>query len=167
MACDRFHPTVLDGQLCYSVKFDKGSKTGKSQAFLMVLDPGMAGEESIMDGPVLDGKQTLNLEDLGEEKSSIKIHLNLLTEFVTFRPGSYGMYVLKNIKAKEGFLGMREVDRGCQTEQFEICKVRKYFEKVQTQCGCTPWSLTGNVSEEVNISIKFYPNQTNDFFKKL
>ena len=117
----------------------------------MVLDPGMSREESAIDGPISNDKHTLNLEDLGEERSSVKIHLNTLTEFVTFRPGSYGMYVLKNIKAKEGFLGMSEVDRGCQTERFEICKVRKYFERVHNQCGCTPWSLTGNVSHEVSF----------------
>ena len=116
----------------------------------MVLDPGMAEEASVTDGPVLNGIQTLNLEDLGEEKSSPKIHLNLLTEFVTFRPGSYAMYVLKNIKAKEDFLGLNEIERGCQTERFETCEEREYFEKVKTQCGCTPWSLTGKMSEEVS-----------------
>ena len=129
----------------------------------MVLDPGMSGQESATDGPIINDKHTLNLEDLGEERSSVKIHLNTLTEFVTFRPGSYGMYVLKNIKASEGFLGLNEMERGCQTERFEICKVRKYFEKVQTECGCTPWSLTANVSEEVNI--KLYPVYTNLFLK--
>ena len=75
----------------------------------MVLDPGMSGQKSVTDGPISNGKNTLNLENLVEEKSSVKIHLNTLSEFVTFRPGSYGMYVLKNIKAKDGFLGMSEV----------------------------------------------------------
>ena len=121
----------------------------------MVLDPGVAGEDAVLDGPIVsENKYTLNLEDLGEERSSVKIHLNTLTKFVTFRPGSYAMYVLKNIKASEGFLGLNEIDRGCQTEHFETCEVREYFEKVKTQCGCTPWSLTGNVSEEVSTSIK-------------
>ena len=155
-ACDRFQPTVLDGQLCYSVKFDKESKTGKSQGLLMVLDPGMSREESASDGPVSVGKNTLNLEDLGEERSSVKIHLNTLTEFVTFQPGSYGLYVLKNIKASKGFLGLDEIERGCQTEHFETCEVREYFEKVKTRCSCTPWSLTGNMSEEVSTSKQFW-----------
>ena len=121
----------------------------------MVLDPGVAGEDAVLNEPVVkENEYTLNLEDLGEEKSSVKIHINLLTEFVTFRPGSYAMYVLKNIKASKGFLGLNEIDRGCQTEHFETCKVREYFEKVKTECGCTPWSLTGNVSEKVSTSIK-------------
>ena len=144
---------MLDGQLCYSAKFEEGSKTGKSQGLLLVLDPGMAGQKPVTESNVHDRGNTLNLEDLGEEKKSVKIHLNTLSEFVTFEPGSYGMYVLKNIKATEGFLGMTEIERGCQVEPFETCEVRNYFEKVQSQCGCTPWSLTRNISEEVIIWI--------------
>ena len=112
----------------------------------------MAGQDPITEGYVHDVGNTLNLEDLGEEKSSVKIHLNTLSRIVSFEPGSYGMYVLKNIKATEGFLGMTEIERGCQVEPFETCEVRNYFEKVRSQCDCTPWSLTRNISEEVIIS---------------
>ena len=117
----------------------------------MVLDPGMSRGE--LDTNLAMGKNRLSLENLGEEKESVKIHLNTLTQFVGFQPGSYALYALKKIKTSDGFLGLNENERGCQIEPFEDCDERNYFEKAKTQCGCTPWSLIGNVSNEASFSI--------------
>ena len=91
--------------------------------------------------------QSLNLEDLGEERTSIKIHLDTLSPFVDFRSGSYSMSDLKKVKVTEDYLGLPESERGCQIEPFEECEVRNYIAKVKSQCGCTPWVLSNHTEK--------------------
>ena len=44
IACDKFQPTLLDGQLCYSLNkssFEKGETgTGERNGFFLIIDPG-------------------------------------------------------------------------------------------------------------------------------
>ena len=86
---------------------------------------------------------------IGEERTSIKLHLDTLSPFVDFRPGSYSMSDLKKVKVTKDFLGVPESERGCQIEPFEECEVRNFLAKVKSRCGCTPWSL-GTHSEKVS-----------------
>ena len=150
-ACNKFEPVILEGQLCYSLKVAGKSKQGKSFGLLMILDPGEPIQEEAIDHTLGKDDQSLNVEDLGEERTSIKIHLNTLSPFVDFRSGSYSMSDLKKVKVNKDFLGLPELERGCQTEPFEECEVRNYLLKVITQCGCTPWVLLAqNTSEKVS-----------------
>ena len=125
VACDQFQPTVLEGQMCYSLDLSKtgmneSSKAGKNNGLELVLDPNIPG----------DGGQ-----------SAARIFLHTLFPFTDYRNGSYAMSSLKKMTATKGFLGMSETNKKCQVENFEDCKTMKYLEKIQKECHCIQWAL--------------------------
>ena len=125
VACDQFQPTVLEGQMCYSLDLSKvhkvnSSKTGKQNGLVLVLDPNTPENE---------------------EENVARIHLHTLSPFTDYRNGSYAMSSLKKMTATKGFLGMSETNKKCQVENFEDCKTMKYLEKIQKECHCIQWAL--------------------------
>ena len=124
VACDKFQPTVLEGQRCYSLDLAKvgvgKSKAGKMKGLELVLDSNTPGNE---DGNVA------------------RIYLGILSPFTDYRNGSYAMSALKKMTGTDGFLGLPDSAKKCQLETFEECNSRKYVEKISTSCHCTPWAL--------------------------
>ena len=124
VACDKFQPTVLEGQICYSLDLGKAgngkSKAGKNNGLQLVLDSNIPGNEDI---------------------NVASIYLDTLSPFTYYRNGSYAMSSLKKMTGTKGFLGMHDADKKCQVETFDECNTRKYFEKVRSECLCTLWAL--------------------------
>ena len=136
VACIKFQPTVLEGQMCYSMDLSKtgiSSKAGKSNGLMLVLD-----SNSPWDG-------AMNIA---------RIFLNTLFPFTDYRNGSYAMSSLKKMTATKAFLGMSVSDKKCQVETLEECKTRKFLEKIQKECRCTQWALQDK--KEVRKSYNFF-----------
>ena len=121
VSCDKFYPTVLEGQMCYSLDLhaiDNVNKpgSGKSKGLLMVLDS-------------------------NQENKLARIHLHTLSPFTSNRSGSYAMSSLKKMTGSDGFLKMPDVDKKCNVEHFEECNTKKYLEQIRNRCKCVLWAL--------------------------
>ena len=115
--CKSFVPETLDAQLCYNIKLDMKSETGREKGLALVLD--MNEDRSVsfdfpdkVDVQEDDSKMTL---DDGLEKDDIagKVHVKLLAPFEGTAEGSYGFRSVKNIKGTKDFQAMSEDDRDC------------------------------------------------------
>ena len=126
-ACDKFQPTVLNGQLCYSLNLSQvitsTSKSGQRNSLVIVLD------------------QPTSFEQLGEENSLATIHLDTLAGFSDNRPGKYEMCVLKKMTGTDAFMSLPDSQKGCQHESYKDCKMEKIFAEILKECGCVPWKL--------------------------
>ena len=121
-ACDKFQPTVLEGQMCYSLLGAGRAKAGKENGLLLVLDS--------------------NRVAVGEKDTNLaRIYLHTLSPFTDYRNGSYAMSALKKMTGTDGFLGLPDSAKKCQLETFEECNSRKYVDRIGTSCHCTPWAL--------------------------
>ena len=140
ISCSQALPTVLDGQLCYSINstnsFTSVSKNGRDNGLLMLLDVGPtkvqeSGEES---KEVWEEGMSVNTEMSDEEKTSARVYVKTLSEFSSFGEGDFVMSALKRMTAREKFLEFPNNLKKCQIEARDKCRILEYFERVQDQC---------------------------------
>ena len=129
VTCDKFHPTVFNGQLCYSLNISQvvpastESNSGMENGLILVLD------------------QPSVLDFVNNEKPITTIHMNTLTRFSDYRPGKYAMNALKKITGTEDFMSMSNSEKECQLESFEKCNKERVFAAFEKECNCYPWLL--------------------------
>ena len=146
IACSHFEPSIIDGQLCYSVDVNKayGTKSGagKGSGLLLVIDPvNPEHKEKYEKQENIDHMiTTLNIERTNTDTQGLRIYLNTLEIFETFNVGSLAMQSLKKMTGTGSFLENENKD--CSLETFEDCQARRYLEEVENQCGCFPWLLS-------------------------
>ena len=146
--CDKFEPTILEGQLCYSLdatKLDKRktTKTGKQSGLLLLLDPNPYPIQVTDDG---SAKNTRNDREL------FKVYIHTLAGHTAFGPGAYSMHVLKRMTGKPSFYQMRDSQKECRVHSRERCQTEMYLNQVKSNCGCVPWALkSGNDKNKVIV----------------
>ena len=138
--CKQFQPTVLEGQLCHTLKMGSAEGTshieGKRGGLLLALDPSNVPD---------------SLVGYDEEEPPFKIYVHTLSYFTDHRAGTYTMKYLKYMKGTESFKAMPEKQKRCQVEDFEQCRTRVFLRGVMERCHCQPWTLTWNKSTKVNL----------------
>ena len=167
IACDKFQPILLDQQLCYSLNkssMKKGeTKTGEKNGIFLIVDTGNYIEPTI-DAPenfeeldpgllqeVIDKYASIDLQQSDEESSSVRIYIDTLSRFSSYKAGSYVLTGLKKMTGTESFISkIPEKVRNCQVETYVACRTRKYFEEWENQCKCVPWSSSLTSSKEVS-----------------
>ena len=149
--CDKFQPTYLEGQLCYSLDLsrmsNKKTKSGLKSGVVLIIDPFV--KELTQQTETRDIITSLNFESLQHSGSSAKIHLNTLASFTDYRAGSYAMFALKKITGTATFMELPDRVKKCKTETFEECYQIRYIAEVQKQCGCLPWGLNSTIAQQV------------------
>lgn len=140
--CDKFQPTILEGQLCYTIDIAKiaknaGQRTqlGKSNGLRLLLDP-----------------DPLPLSAAGNVNRNFKVFIHTLAQYTAFGPGYYGMSSLKKMTATAGFKQLPDHQKGCLIHNREECQTQKYMEHVNGECKCTPWALKNNQVKIKNIA---------------
>ena len=162
-ACNKFEPTILDGEVCYAldIKTALPSAKGKTQPgkgksiFLAInMETALAGQTMKSE---VEYTNTSTFET-GEviREGSVTINLGTLLRFTDSRPGLYEMTSLKQMTGTSSFLGLSDDQKRCQIEMQQSCYNRKYVENVQHHCGCTPWHLTGNLQEKQRVILKIH-----------
>ena len=140
IACDNFLPSVLNGQLCYSLNLSQAapSKSGMGNSVLIVLDKPDSLELNV------------------EEKPVATFHLDSLGGFSDNRPGKYYMSSLKKMTGTDAFMSLSDTKKGCQSESYEECKMKTIFAALQRECRCIPLSLAKffKVSQQ-NVRLPF------------
>ena len=159
--CDRFVPTILDGELCYSLDVNQAIPTaedtveGPTGQLTLLLDYNV--ERSIH--TAIPDKEDKSVKTLNFQKTTSKgdctarIFINTLASYSGKGSGSYMMDSLKMMTASDNFLAMSEDKRDCKTEEREECKKRIFLESGPNICDCIPWELAEQVSNKVGITI--------------
>ena len=133
--CDKFEPTILDGQLCYSLDTaklgKKPTKSGKANGIFLLLDP----------NPYQLYKTEKSFRLSRSQEQSFKVFIHTLAQYTTFGSGSYGMSALKKMTGTESFKKLPVKQKKCLVHNREECQTRKYLDQVQNKCKCTPWPL--------------------------
>ena len=126
-ACDKFQPSVLNGQLCFSLNLSQvvpsESKSGKQNSVTIVLD------------------QPASLQLIDQKNLLASIHLDTLAGFSDNRPGKYHMINLKMMTGSDAFMSLSDSEKGCQLESYEECEREKIFAALQRDCKCTPFAF--------------------------
>ena len=141
--CDKFKPTILEGQLCYSLDIAKlgeiPTNSGKTNGLFLLLDPNPYQLNA-----------TINAEGSGIEDQSYKVFIHTLAQYTTFGPGSYSMSALKRMTGTKSFKQLPDHQKKCLVHNREECQTKSYLGQVQKECDCTPWALHIQTDEEKN-----------------
>ena len=147
-SCSLALPTVLDGQLCYSINISniakEKTKSGGDNGLLILLDSGPSKTEEEKKGKeekaVHDKENPVDIIP-NDEKTSAKVYVQTLSGFSSFGEGDYAVSALKKMKGTQSFLDFPNDVKKCQIESRDNCRILEFFESVQDQCGCVPWEL--------------------------
>ena len=134
--CDKFEPTILEGQLCYSLdvsKFEReATKTGKKNGLFLLLDPNPYPVKS-SHGRVKNAKN---------DQESFKVYIHTLAGHTALGHGAYAMQTLKKMTGKPSFYKMQDSKKECQVHSREKCQTKMFLSQVRRNCSCVPWALT-------------------------
>ena len=151
--CDKFEPTFLEGQLCYSLnvtKFErKTTKTGKQSGLFLLLDPNPYPMK-YNDGSVKAARN---------DQESFKVYIHTLAENIAFGPGAYAMQALKKMTGTPSFYQLPDSQKECQVHSREKCQTEFFLNQVESICSCVPWALPTEKSKTKvvsNICIDLY-----------
>ena len=125
--CDKFEPTILEGQLCYSLDVaklkGKPTKSGKTNGLFLLLDTNPFQLNTI------------------EKDASFKVFIHTLAQYTAYGPGSYGLSALKKMTGTTAFQQLPDEQKKCQDHNREECQTQRYLDQVQRECSCIPWTL--------------------------
>ena len=151
--CTGFKPTVLEGQLCYSLKVNKEGierpRQGEGNGLFIVLDPSVRSVGIAPDSVKTQGEMAVSLAQASQEESSVRVYMNTLDRFSGYTAGSYAMSSLKSMLVTDNFLDLPDDTKACQEDAYEECHTQRYLK----QCGCVPWALGWPLADEVRAFV--------------
>ena len=142
--CDRFKPTILEGQLCYSLDVAKNkrkaTKSGERNGLFLLLDP----------NPYQVNSMKRNVDADRNDNDSFKLYVHTLAHHTAYGPGAYAMHTLKSMTGTKSFEELPDNQKKCRVHDREDCQNDKFLHQVQSNCNCVPWPLaTGSSKEKV------------------
>ena len=141
--CDKFEPTILEGQLCYSLNTAKvvgnATRTGRRNGLLVLLDP---SPFQINVGEELKGF------DQTHEQEQVRVYVHTLSPYTAFGAGEYAMSALKRMKGTESFKQLPDSLKNCQVHNKEECETKRFLDRLQSHCNCIPWALVAAAKNE-------------------
>ena len=140
ISCSQFKPTLLDGQLCYSLNLTsvdtERKETGKRGGLVIILDIGVQNTDQTLKGDSISKNENpLAFASSEVAADSARIYLNTLSSFTDYRAGSYVMTALKKMTGTESFLKQTDKEKKCSIETLEDCQAKRYIDRVQKVCG--------------------------------
>ena len=133
--CDKFQPTIHEGQLCYSLDIakltQKPTRPGKRNGLFLLVDK----------SPYQVKSAGVSLTDERNDQNTFKVYIHTLSQHTAYGPGTYAMSALKKMTGTTSFMQLPEEDKMCFVHDREDCQTQKYFDQVQTECKCIPWAL--------------------------
>ena len=155
--CDRFKPTILDGQVCYVLNMEaanpllrRATENGMEKGLLLALNMNVdTKEEDFETNKEWVDKDTLETE-ASDHGNTASILLSTLDRISITKPGKYAMASLKKMTGTDDFLDLPDNTKDCQIEVQESCYNRRYVEELQKQCNCLPWALGAVSTQKVN-----------------
>ena len=144
--CDKFEPTILEGQLCYSIDVAKLEKrpteAGKTRGLFLLLDSSPY--------KIQDDERSVDADRNNEE--NFKVYIHTLAPFTAYGPGAFAMSTLKSLTGTASFKELPDRQKKCTVHNREECQTDKFFSQVKANCDCVPWSLTMNDNSKAQVT---------------
>lgn len=161
--CSLATPTILDGQLCYSLNImniaNTTSAKGEQNSLVMLLDFGETWSTK-NHKPTSGPKWTKDIESFdtsmsNKEKISAREYVQTLSQISHFGSGSFEMTALKKVVGTSEFMELPDGIKKCSKGNLEKCRTTSYLAKLQEHCQCIPWNLryTSHLASEVESSV--------------
>ena len=151
--CNQFQPTILGGQVCYSLNVSsvvstagKKTESGKKKGILFAVD---ITNDRIYGGRQAKTNRRFVYPDSSDDENTFSIHINTLSRVSDTRTGLYIMTDMKKMTGTENFLALQDETKDCQLEPEDKCKIRRYVEEAKKLCDCVPWILSHILPEQV------------------
>ena len=146
--CNKFEPTILEGQLCYSLDIAKidtrPTKEGKINGLFLLLDP----------RPFQASSYDRNIGTDAKKQPSFEVHIHTLAQYKAFGPAAYGMSALKKMTGTKSFEQIPDKQKECRVHNREDCQSQHFLDQTKNNCGCVPWALvTDSSTKKVRITI--------------
>ena len=145
--CDKFEPTILEGQLCYSIDIARIEKrqteAGKTKGLFLLLDP----------TPYQMQDDERGVETEGNKPQTFKVYIHTLAPFTVYGHGAFAMSTLKSMTGTESFEELPNNQKKCAVHNREECQTEKLFSQIKANCSCVPWSLTMNDDGIAQVSL--------------
>ena len=140
--CDKFKPTVLEGQPCYSLDaakyIKKTTKTGQRSGLFLLVDSKPYKSKSEIEGI---------------DQESFRVYIHTLAPHTAYGPGSYGMHTMKRMTGTTNFHQLPDKQKKCQLHSREACQTKELLNLIKANCSCIPWPLmTDSHSEKVILN---------------
>ena len=141
--CNQFLPITLDGQLCYHLSLNLSDEDdGEKNGLMLMID--LNSERNIQAAKTTIKEidfSKMSLSKIPENSNrGAKLYIHTLSPYKGYGKGSYKMTALKKMTGTTDFLGMSEMDRKCQLEVYETCRLDAFY-LAGMDCGCVPWEL--------------------------
>ena len=132
--CNKFKSTIIDGQICYSLDIAKQMEKkrtgpGKENGLFLLMD---------------SNPYALN----SSNQQSFKVFIHTLAQYIAIGPGSYAMGTLKSMTGTEDFVQLPVNQKKCLVHNREECQTDKFLDQTKSNCGCVPWPLRTDGSQE-------------------
>ena len=113
--CDKFEPTILEGQLCYSIDISKLEKrqteAGKAKGLFLLLDSSPY--------QIQDDSRSVDAER--NKKETFKVYIHTLAPFTAYGPGAFAMSTLKSMTGTTSFKELPDKQKKCSVHNREEC----------------------------------------------
>ena len=139
--CDKFEPTILEGQFCYSLNLARvvkwSTKAGKTNGLWVLIDPNPFK---------LNVSNEMKPNDQTLQQEQFKVYVHTLAQYTAYGPGAYAMAALKRMKGTESFEQLPDSQKNCQVHNREECETKRFMDRIHTKCNCVPWTLDADAS---------------------
>ena len=148
--CNKFKPTVLDGQLCYTLDLSSTlpntmTLDGKEGELTLLLDYNNERSIGLQKTKNIDNESSdryLNMKDtFASDDHEARIFIHTLKPYSGHGAGSYTMSSLKQMSPTEDFLKLLTEKRGCAYNDEQDCLMKNFLKQKLYKCGCTPWEF--------------------------
>ena len=150
--CDKFKPTILEGQLCYTLDIallvEKPTKSGKTNGLFLLLDP----------NPYQTNNTEKNVRESRSQEQYFKVFIHTLAQYTAYGSGSYRMSTLKKMTGTKSFEQLPTKQKNCLVHNREECQTDKNLDQIHGKCNCTPWSLQTFQRKNQVISMHIWCN---------
>ena len=134
--CKKFEPTILEGQLCFSLDVSKVEKRPVREGLQLLLDS----------NPMEVRSQDEN------SQGKMKVYIHTLAQYTAYGPGTYMLHAIKKMTGTKSFEDLPDQQKKCQVHDIEECQTKLFLDQVKTSCDCVPWALVpDNSSEKVDF----------------
>ena len=144
--CDKFEPTILEGQLCYSIDIAKIEKrqteAGKTRGLFLLLDP----------SPYQIQEDERSVDTEGNKHQTFKVYIHTLAPFTTYGPGAFAMSALKSMAGTKSFEELPNNQKKCAVHNREECQSEKLFSQIKANCSCVPRYPTMNDERKAQVT---------------
>ena len=149
--CDKFKPTILNGEVCFSLQAEPMIKAegGLKGGIVLFLDYNTERSTEVRNIEQEDTAAFSYTES--DDMTSAQIYIPTLSPYTGYGSGSYIMTSLKQMTGTPAFLNLPPMSQNkqCDTVKYEECMLDLLLKTGKRYLGCVPFGWTSAINHQV------------------